>query len=227
MARARKGDGGAEAEDAGHSQEGAAATAAANGGTAPSEGPEGRPAPAVVETGAVDAGQVETEEPLTAQAPDAVAAEPARSKPDARQRGGLLPTVLGGMIAAGLGFGAASYILPRFMAPSAQTDELAALGQTVARQAETIAALSESVEARATQSDLAELAAAQSALGDTNAQRLAAVNEAVEGLDARLAEMAVRLDGLAARLTELEKRPVAGGGGAGPPRPGRGRRRLA
>lgn len=204
MARTRKADGGAEAEVADLSE------AMAGSGTIAETVEPGRPE-ATEELPAPEAGPSDPDEPGSGDGARAEMPEPVRTGPEARRRGGFLPTMLGGAVAAGMGFGAAVYVLPRVWTPPVQTGELEAVKGALAEQAARIDSLSATVGSAATQAALAELAAAQGALGDKSAADLARLNETLAELDARLAETTARIDGFEARLTGLEKRPASGG----------------
>ena len=120
-----------------------------------------------------------------------------------RRKGGFIPMVLGGVVAAGIGAGATIYALPKIppewspIAPAPQIDE---------------AALRGAIDAQGARID--ELGAELSGVKTT----IPAAPD-LSGLDAAVAEarqasdsLAERLAALDARMTELEKRPVEGGG---------------
>lgn len=192
MARTRKGDPAAEA-----------ATPETDAGIeAPvAEGPAAPETPPMPEPEA----QPEAASPDFAPAPEA---PPLRPTP---RRGGFLPTVLGGAVAAGLGFGAAAYVLPRVWAPQGPADEIAALRDGLAQQSARIESLAASVEAATADGTAQDLAAAQAELAETAGTGLAELRDTVVALDSRIAEGAARLDAVDRRISALEKRPVAGG----------------
>lgn len=192
MARTRKGDPAAEA-----------ATPETDAGIeAPvAEGPAAPETPPMPEPEA----QPEAASPDFAPAPEA---PPLRPTP---RRGGFLPTVLGGAVAAGLGFGAAAYVLPRVWAPQGPADEIAALRDGLAQQSARIESLAASVEAATADGTAQDLAAAQAELAETTGTGLAELRDTVVALDSRIAEGAARLDAVDRRISALEKRPVAGG----------------
>lgn len=204
MARTRKADGGAEAKVADVPEE------VARSGTSAETVEPGQPEEAE-ELPAPEAGPSDLDEPESGDGARAEMPEPVRTGPEARRRGGFLPTMLGGAVAAGMGFGAAIYVLPRVWTPPAQTGELEAVKGALAEQTGRIDSLSATVGSAATQAALADLAAAQSALGEKSAADLATLSETLGELDARLAETTARIDGLEARVAGLEKRPVSGG----------------
>lgn len=129
----------------------------------------------------------------------------------ARRRGGFLPTVLGGAIAAGLGFGAATYVLPRFWTPQVPTDEIATVRDGLVQQGARLDTLSKAVDAAAADTTGADLASAQAAFAEQTGAALADLRDGLSALDTRIADTGARLDALDQRLAALEKRPAAGG----------------
>lgn len=155
------------------------------------------------------------EEPESAAAP---APEEARKPVEvahrpgaARRRGGFLPTVLGGAIAAGLGFGAATYVLPRFWTPQVPADEIAAVRGDLVQQGARLDVLSKAVDAAAADTTDAGLASAQAAFAERADTALADIRNGLSALDTRIADAGARLDALDQRLAALEKRPAEGG----------------
>jgi hypothetical protein len=148
-----------------------------------------------------------------AQAPEPVSDPP--PPPAVHQtivrRGGFVPLVLGGIVAAGIGAGGAFYAAergvigplteaPDLTALTERLDALAAATDTAMRKADDTAAAVAALPAPAAVTDPSPaIAAAQT--------RLDAVGTAVGAL-------ATRLDAIDARLSTLEKRPVTGGTGA-------------
>lgn len=123
----------------------------------------------------------------------AVATPPAA--PAGRGMGAFVGMVLGGIVAAGAGFGLAR-MMPEFLASGAPTD----LEAKVASQAEDIAALKQELAARP---DLEDLVA-----------RLAALEAAPTPASA--AEIETKLTALQAALDEMESRPQPSADGADP-----------
>lgn len=198
MARARKGENDSRTEAAG-----TAGDDAANAGTR-----EESPALVIEESQSTEwQPEAPASEPAESPSPEPV---PPSASPRPR-RGGFLPTVLGGAIAAGIGFGTAVYILPRVWVPEAPVADLDALRTSIAEQAARLDGLSATVETGAAESELADLSARVAALDDRSAAGLADLGDAVAGLDPRLASTAARIDDLEARIAALEKRPVEGG----------------
>lgn len=119
----------------------------------------------------------------------------------AAKRGGFVPMVLGGVVAAGIGFGAATYMQSQGMLLGADREALAAVEAQLAQQKRVID----------------EMRAAQEAIA-ANAQSAMAASTDAEALEARVADIAERVgavtqdvSALAARLTEAEKRPMSDG----------------
>lgn len=106
-----------------------------------------------------------------------------------------LPAILGGLIAAGLGFGAAYYFTPRFepaMVEAMTTNEVA------------IAALREEVAAIDTSEGIAPLAEDLAVLSSNVADQLSAIGERIASFEAQF--MLIE-----ERLVALEKQPSADG----------------
>ena len=132
----------------------------------------------------------ETEEPMP---------EPEAEPAPRKAGGGFVPLVLGGVLAAGVGFGAA-YLLLRGAAPddeiaaalSAQDQRLSALAENLDKVTSTLAAQDPGAEIAA------QLAKTETALAGR-----------FDALEGNIGGLAGRLDGIDARLTEVEKRPIA------------------
>ncbi|MCT8158618.1 COG4223 family protein [Pseudoruegeria sp. SHC-113] len=163
----------------------------------------------------LDAVLAEIEEPMEEAMEEPYAPAPA---PEQKSGGGLLPVMLGGVVAAGVGFGAAWYLMPR------TGGDTEALQAALAAQGETIAALRE---------EIAEMSAASATAPQANAE----VAEAIAALQAQLSEqlsgqisgdiagqiaevaaqvgaVSAGLSSVDARLLEAEKRPVTESAGA-------------
>lgn len=140
------------------------------------------PSVPVVEKTIVDA---QPDEPVSVPADQTPAAAqdtapPSPAEPaQAKQRGGFFPLLLGGLVAGGMGFAAAPFVIP-------QPDS--ALPAQVAAQAEAIAALQEAVATPPTL-DLSTIEAAQEVIGD------------------QITEMTDQIATLDDRLTALENLP--------------------
>ncbi len=137
-----------------------------------------------------DAAEVQdVSEPETPPAP---IAEPAPRK------GGFVPLVLGGIVAAGLGFGASRFVFPEGWPGVAASSGVEQMAATIQKQADALAKLESrltKVEARpATPPELETLPGSVSALNDS------------------VTDLTGKLTAVEARLSALEKRPVAEGG---------------
>jgi hypothetical protein len=133
-------------------------------------------------------------EPATSDAPPDLERppEPAANRTVVERRGpGFVPLVLGGVVAAAIGFFAAnSDVIPGL----SQDDGTAELQAALSRQADTLAAL----DAR-----IADLAAAGAPAVD-----LAPVTDRIDALGGRIDEVAGGVQALSERVTTLEDRPV-------------------
>lgn len=188
-----------------------AAAGAAEAGTT------GGPCDPEPEAAATDSQEMtDASEPQPAE-PEAEAVDAAPVAPRevvVERRGGFVPLVLGGLVAAGIGFGAAQYLPPGLWPgarPDAAADEAAALradleGRIAALDAR-LAALTERA---------AEVAPAP--VPDAGAMQAAAEAALAGPLAAATGPIADRLDALEARLAALEARPAAGSAAA--PQPG-------
>jgi len=157
--------------------------------------------------------EVEPPEPERDTSEQSAATQPAGGlpapapAPEKRRGGGFAGAVIGGIIAAALGFLAArSDMLDQFLPPDWRSVdyavEIEGLRQADAAQGETLSQL---------ESNLAGIEIPDTAPLD---QRLIELAERLDGIDARLSELAQvqegltgRLDPLDQRLTELEKQP--------------------
>ncbi len=151
-------------------------------------------------------------EPVSAVA-DAVAAPRAPDeKPSLPRRersaGGWAGPILGGIIAAGAGFGAAYYALPRAAPTTELKESIAALKAEIGTQDADLSALEGRVAAFVPGADPAELAALSERVSAAEASAQAARQEAAEGL----AGIGDRLTTLEDRVTTVERLPVSGGG---------------
>lgn len=163
--------------------------------------------------------EVSAEEPqaevLRAPEPDPASKAPAPA-PARRGRGGFVGTVLGGVLAALVGFGAARYLVPEgwpFGTPVKVTDTL---GQRLDAANAALAALKTQVAdlGKAAAAAQAAAGAAQGLAGrvDQEAAALGALKDQVTKADAALKQS---LSGLNDRLTALEKVPLATGTAGG------------
>ncbi|MCW8841907.1 MAG: hypothetical protein OQK00_00675 [Rhodobacteraceae bacterium] len=126
-------------------------------------------------------------------------AEP--TEPTPAKRGGFVPMALGGVVAAAIGFGGATYMQSQGMLLGADKEALSSFEATLAEQERAIDELS------AAQGDIA--AKAESAIAaSTDAKELEA---RIDGLSARIESVAQDMIAFGARLTEAEKRPMSDG----------------
>ena len=126
--------------------------------------------------------------------------EPVREivKPDPApaQASGFFPMLLGGLVAGGIGFGAA-YLGLQNSNVDTSADLRSEIAAQLETQAESIAAVSGQIDNLPPPADLSGLEAAQDDL-----------NDAIANLGSRLGEAESRFGDLDARLTNVEKRPV-------------------
>jgi len=156
-------------------------------------------APAEPEPEDLDTPVADAEEAPEPDAPTEETAEPDPA-PQATivRKGGFVPMVLGGVVAAGIGFGAALYVLPSLPAawlPSQGEDPMVAVAQRLDAQSQEIVAL---------KAEIADASAIEAQLADVSGQ--------VSGLASEIAAMKASVDAIAAlevRLATLEKAPVA------------------
>ncbi len=135
----------------------------------------------------------------------AMTAPPAPETVVVQRKGGTGALVLGGALAALIGFGVARYVLPEdFPVPrpgnAAEAEALAALEATVQQQAARIDALEGALDAAGPAASPADLEALGARVESLEAEDPAA--------SAELAELAGRLDELAARLETVERAPM-------------------
>ncbi len=142
------------------------------------------------------------EEPAE-KAPQAPSAPAPPAPPAAGRAGGLAALLAGGILAGAVGFGAAQYANGAWPFQRAEQgpSETERLRQSVAAQAERIAALEAQAERLA--SDLAQLPPPPD---------ISPLASGLEGLGARLDGLSSRLDGLEQRVADLENRPLAEAG---------------
>ena len=120
-------------------------------------------------------------------------------QPEVTRQGGFVPMVLGGVVAAALGFGASQFLYPNGMGGADQSQAIDELTATVQQQGATIARMGkelEAVQALPTTADVPAL------------ETLAAL---VDDANGAIAKVSSRVTTLETRLTELEKQPVGSG----------------
>ncbi|MCV2867243.1 hypothetical protein OEW28_01210 [Defluviimonas sp. WL0002] len=126
----------------------------------------------------------------------------------ARSGGGWFGTVLGGAVAAGIGAGAAYYVLPQLQPGGDMQGQLAVLKAQLGTQDADISALETRVGAMAPGASTEDMAAlddrVSSALAQAEAERI--------GFAEALSALTQRVDAFDERLTALERAPASGGG---------------
>lgn len=127
-------------------------------------------------------------DPSDDSAPQDVQPEPAIEViPEDPRRGGFFPLMLGGLVAGGIGYGAAYYTQPEF--------DTTAMDVALAEQTKTIAALRADVERLGQGPDLSAI---EQAISDTGAR--------IEDASGQIDSTAATVAGLAERLTAVELR---------------------
>ncbi|WP_299421662.1 mitofilin family membrane protein [uncultured Shimia sp.] len=155
---------------------------------------------AAVEDDAEEPVMAEDEAPAEEAVPETPAPAPATQEP--ARKGGFVPMVLGGVIAAGIGFGGAVYFGDQ-LGLGANTE--AALSEMTAKfeaQAEALATL------QAAQVTNADLANAAETTASGAAAELGTLHSVLTAEVARVSDAVATLE---ARLTEIEKRPLSEG----------------
>lgn len=154
----------------------------------------------------VGASDEDTEEEAPAEdvhpEPEANDLEPEPSPEPARANGGFVPLLIGGILAGGIGFGAAQVLGPLQSGPDEATLALQSQVQEQMASIEALQALVETSQGAADQSQQAASTLQGSVDGLTSS--LAAINGQFE-------DIANALAGLDARIIELEKRPLTQG----------------
>ncbi|WP_372610195.1 COG4223 family protein [Aquicoccus sp.] len=149
--------------------------------------------------GAEEATQApEPDEPEQADSGPWVGSETASAQsaePVVIRKGGFLPMLIGGLLAAGIGFGAAFYILPEVWPDLGDDDGFEAqVSERLDEQAQAIEALQEA------EPDLGPI---EARLDD-----LEGMQGGIDTLDGRVDDMAEAMSALETRVNDLEKRPV-------------------
>lgn len=122
--------------------------------------------------------------------------------------GGWFGTILGGAVAAGLGFGAAYYALPTSAPATDLKAEIAGLRSQLGSQDADLAAVEARVDAFAPGANPADLAALDARLSASEAASEAARKDTAAALKA----LEARASALEDRLTTLERQPISGDG---------------
>jgi hypothetical protein len=127
-------------------------------------------------------------------------------QPQSERKSVFVPMIIGGAVAAGLGFGAATYVMPPFLTPP--TDATAQLTELLKAQDARITALGSEVRTQKPDPAINAALEAQAAAVDQINQDL---QQSSQTMIDKIAQEANRLDDVDARLAALEKRPVASG----------------
>lgn len=122
-----------------------------------------------------------------------------RTETVVERKGGFIPMVLGGIVAGGIGFGAAYFVLPDLIGND-MTEFEQNVTASLEAQSSQIDELSDRMENLPPPTDLSRIETAQSEM-----------STAIEGLNVRIGEIGTRMDAFDTRLTELETRPIAEG----------------
>lgn len=155
-------------------------------------------------------------EPEAEPTPEPPAPEVAQPQPAPKRGGGWIGSILGGVIAAVIGFGAANYVVPQGWPFGPASQQIGTLSQRLA------------AEDTALNAAKAELASVKSALNSTQqvtaslGARLKKAEDAanaaasqVDGLKGQIAALKTANTDLGDRVTKLEARPLASSGGSG------------
>lgn len=123
------------------------------------------------------------------------------------KRSVFVPAVLGGIVAAGLGFMAAKTDFVEGYFPNSKANQaVAGFEQALRDQSEQVAALKDQVSGL----QIPDLSGVESQMAAISAQ-LAPLSTSIEGLETRLATLDTSLATLANRVTAVEKRPISEG----------------
>lgn len=152
-----------------------------------------------------------TEQPAEIETPEDKPVSDTTSPDNTTRRGGFAPALIGGVLAASLGFLAARTeildpILPGALKSNGTAEAMAALQDADAKQAEALAALRAEIAAF-DQPDLAPLNAQLSTLQ----AEIASSKAEADSQRAHLRDLEARLVSLDTRVEELEKRPMTEG----------------
>lgn len=161
--------------------------------------------PAAVETSAPE---VALPEPDVAEVAASVRHEepppPPREVVRIEKRGGAGPLILGGLIAGGLGFASAAYVIPHYFPQAASGDASAEIGAELTSQTEKIAAVQSELEA------LKSTAPAPAAVPEEVTAGIAQLGDRVQALEQASAGIEERFGALETRIGAIESRPVTG-----------------
>lgn len=145
--------------------------------------------------------------------PDEPVAEPETVEPEAtpervaKKRSVFVPAVLGGIVAAGLGFAVAKSDLLESYFPNSKADQaITELRQTLADQSKQIAALKEQVSGL----KIPVLSGVETQMTDLSSQ-ISPLSTSIKGLESQLTTLNTSLTTLSDRITTVEKRPISEG----------------
>ncbi|WP_461305669.1 COG4223 family protein, partial [Albidovulum sp.] len=127
-----------------------------------------------------------------------------------RRRGGFVPLVAGGVIAAGLGAGAALYLAPQFL-PRPDDSVIETLRAEVGLQQTRLDQIAGDVTAIRGDDRADRLAAELAGLREELSAAMQPLADRVAALETQGDALARRLDAMETRIVTLEKRPVEGG----------------
>jgi hypothetical protein len=133
--------------------------------------------------------------------------QPASATPEqpARRRGGVVPLLIGGLAAGGIGYGVETYL-------DRQAETGPDLAALIADQSERIDALGAEIDAIPPNPDLAPLQDRLDGLEQDLTRRIdAAESDLTERIDTVESDLTERIDGLDERLIQVEKRPQSDG----------------
>ncbi|MDE3123359.1 MAG: hypothetical protein KGK00_16415 [Paracoccaceae bacterium] len=144
------------------------------------------------------------------------APQPPEAQPAPKRGGGWIGPILGGVIAAGIGFGAAHYVVPQGWPLGPAPHQLDALNQRLAAdEAALKAATAERESLKSALTSVQGAAASLDARLKTAEDQAGAAATQVDALKAQISALQKDIAGLDDRVTKLEARPIAAAGAAG------------
>lgn len=120
------------------------------------------------------------------------------------KRGGAGPLILGGLIAGGLGFASAGYVIPRYFPQTGAVDVSAEIGAELASQTEKIAAIQSEIDGMKGAAPVAAV------IPDEVTAGIAQLGDRVQALEQATAGIGDRIGALESRVGTIESRPVTG-----------------
>lgn len=161
----------------------------------------------IVQEAAAEAQPATEPDPATEPAPEPDPAPVAAPAAQTRRGPGFVPLVLGGVIAAGLGYGAAYMGLAATEQDTGTEEAISALQATLAEQTESLSALT--TRASALEDELAALPPAPDPVD------LSPLAEDIAAVETRIDSIAGQVSGLTDRVAYLETLPLGEGGEGG------------